>query len=563
MADNILSEITASLEAVRRRETFDIYEESVLVSGKDGSGLYTKVFRPEKCGNFPVLFQRSCYEEQQPVLDRISMELAARGYAAGYQFCRGVGKSQGKWEPFVHEREDGRMLIKWLTDQPWCGDIGLFGLSYLGFALWMLAEDLPKKVKTMAISHAGSDRYDAMYRNGMFRHDVYTEWARRNAGGKMQGSYPDCCNYKPFISVSKDLWGNDLSWFRDWCIHCRKDDAYWTEGTWGQLYVAPEKIQVPVCLTGGWYDHHLSGILGAYNRLPEKVRENSLLLVGPWNHDLKPCVDAYDLPDAEIAGPQAYAQVLRWMDMQLKGIGKKEKGVMLYEIGGGQWLHYASMPEPERREIYYLTSERQLSRICEPTEQCLTYRYDPAFPLKLTGGESMLYTEERSRGSRLQPEAANEGQMLIFRSGILENSLRLGGKIRVHLTVKTTAEDTAFGIRLLEEKKNGEIFNIRGDIMSISHSNMTNGKQAYRQGEETVLELETWPVFWRFSVGSRLRLEIRSSMFPEYHQHANTIEPWALAEEMKTAEQTVITGAGSRIELPVLEGCEAPASKNK
>ena len=93
MADNILSEITASLEAVRRRETFDIYEESVLVSGKDGSGLYTKVFRPEKCGNFPVLFQRSCYEEQQPVLDRISMELAARGYAAGYQFCRGVGKS--------------------------------------------------------------------------------------------------------------------------------------------------------------------------------------------------------------------------------------------------------------------------------------------------------------------------------------------------------------------------------------------------------------------------------------------------------------------------------------
>ena len=63
MADNILSEITASLEAVRRRETFDIYEESVRTEAdyiqKYSDPKNAEIFR--FCFSDPVMRSNSLY----------------------------------------------------------------------------------------------------------------------------------------------------------------------------------------------------------------------------------------------------------------------------------------------------------------------------------------------------------------------------------------------------------------------------------------------------------------------------------------------------------------------
>ena len=42
--------------------------------------------------------------------------------------------------------------------------------------------------------------------------------------------------------------------------------------------------------------------------------------------------------------------------------------------------------------------------------------------------------------------------------------------------------------------------------------------------------------------GSRLRIDISSSLHPLYHAHPNTEENWAVATERVTAKQTIYCG---------------------
>ena len=66
---------------------------------QDGVKLYTEIFKPEGLAQFPVLIQRSCYPNQQPLYEINGVELTRRGYGYVVQTCRGTGKSEGHWEP--------------------------------------------------------------------------------------------------------------------------------------------------------------------------------------------------------------------------------------------------------------------------------------------------------------------------------------------------------------------------------------------------------------------------------------------------------------------------------
>ena len=118
---------------------------------------------------FPVLIQRSCYPNQQPLYEINGVELTRRGYGYVVQTCRGTGKSEGHWEPNVNERPDGRDTLQWLNDQPWAENIGYFGASYLALTGWAIADIVPPKVKGMMLTVYGTDRFKSAYEKGLFR----------------------------------------------------------------------------------------------------------------------------------------------------------------------------------------------------------------------------------------------------------------------------------------------------------------------------------------------------------------------------------------------------------
>jgi putative CocE/NonD family hydrolase len=514
---------------------------------RDGIHLSTKIFFPQGNGPWPVTFQRSCYEMQIPMLDWMARQMALRGYASGYQICRGIGLSEGEWKPFVHERQDGSDTLAWLSGQEWAGDIGLYGLSYLGFTQWMMADILPEKVKTMAISQAGIDRYHANYSAGMFRHDVYTAWAMMNAGRPVDPAlYPGCCLHRPQISVDENLWQVKLDWYRDWISRSDFEDPYWHSGVWKDLEEAASGVKVPVCLVGGWYDHHLEGMFYAYERLPAEIKSKSRFVIGPWNHGLNNCVDAYPLPGSEKAGAEAFCESFRWLDGILKAGPMPKTGLEAYIIGEGRWKIYPHWPAAEKTHSYYLSpGDNGYCRLKEKAGMPgkIEYSYDPARPpVEAIGAESMLASPPEKRGSRLQPPPGFRDDTLSFISEPLSEDIRLAGKSRVKLFVSSTAEDTAFAVKLMEVFPNGDAYNIRSGISSLSYRNNASKRLSYKSGEVVEINIEFWPITWTVHKGSRLRLDIMSTLFPEFHIHPNTAEQWSQAREVKTARQTIHCG---------------------
>jgi putative CocE/NonD family hydrolase len=546
-----IARLEYSLKFIRHpsHETGDVIEE--MVPMRDGIKLYTVIYFPKGGGKWPLTFQRSCYPEQNSMLHWMARQMALRGYASGFQMCRGTGESDGKWQPFVNERNDGADTLAWLCRNGRIDGIGLYGLSYLGFTQWMIADIVPSQVKTMVISQAGVERYHANYSNGMFRHDVYTAWAMKNTGQSVDISiYPECCKFRPQIDLDEKVWGVHLDWYRDWISHSNFSDPFWHSGAWKDLREAPAGIHVPVCLIGGWYDHHLEGMFYAYDRLAENVKKKSRFVIGPWNHGLDNCVDAYDLPGSENAGAEAFCETLRWMDGIFKAYSSPEFGVSAYLIGEGRWMTYTNWPLRLKYMDFYLVPG--IGNRCRLVahahvenfpESRICYDYDPERPpIEAIGAESMLAAPPEKRGSRLQPEPAFRDDLLSFLSDPLETDVAICGESLVVLNAVTSAADTAFAVKLMEVFPDGSTFNIRSGITSIGYRNDADTRIEYTSGEKVELTIRLWPITWTIHKGSRLRLDVMSTLFPEYHIHPNTTEPWALAEKTHIAHQNIHVG---------------------
>ena len=239
--------------------------EELMLPMQDGVRLYTEIFKPEGLAQFPVLIQRSCYPNQQPLYEINGVELTRRGYGYVVQTCRGTGKSEGHWEPNVNERPDGRDTLQWLNDQPWAESIGYFGASYLALTGWAIADIVPPKVKGMMLTVYGTDRFKSAYEKGLFRHDVLTGWAMQNAGHPVTADYLESCRFRPHDKVDEALWGGKLDWYQDWIHATRRTDAYWQQGWWKLLADVPGNTKFPVYIIDAWYYHHFGS---ASTRMP-------------------------------------------------------------------------------------------------------------------------------------------------------------------------------------------------------------------------------------------------------------------------------------------------------
>src|SRR5262245_44129333 len=91
----------------------------VAVPARDGVRLSADVYRPAGGGPFPTLLIRTIYDKQQPRYIAWTRRFVERGYAVVMQDCRGRHDSDGAWEPYVHEADDGYDTHQWIGAQPW------------------------------------------------------------------------------------------------------------------------------------------------------------------------------------------------------------------------------------------------------------------------------------------------------------------------------------------------------------------------------------------------------------------------------------------------------------
>ena len=531
-----------------------VYFEEMVPSGEDGIRLLTRIYLPEGDGPFPVVVTRTPYVWGTGDYIEAGREYARRGIGYIQQDCRGKGGSEGFFSPNVNERADGIALYEWLAEQPWCGDIGIFGSSYTALTGWLVGDSIPDK------------------RSGLFREDIMSGWAIDNAEedivkperkpGQAPGeNYYDFYLYRPQVEADVNVLGQKLQYYRDWITHTDYTDPYWNTGVWADLKRIPYVIDVPLTIVAGQFDHHEEGTVLGYERLRPEIKAKSRLILGSWNHSFQ--VTPTHVPTANAMEFDINADQFEWFYSLLVKKEEPRGEVRVYNIEADEWVNLDSWPiETASDRTMYLSSETAGDRWnvlalkpSEPQASSVSYVYDPENPVYAEGGET-LFTSSGRRGSLRQSPAGYRDDILSFVSEPLEEDMTIAGNVKVYLKVSTDADDTAFAFTLSEVTPSGEAYNMRTSIATLGYRDgLLKPRVEYRRGSTVVLEIEALPIMWTVKAGNSLRLDIKSSQFPEYAVHSNTAGVWAEQAVTVKAVQTVFTGGadGSRVVFPVLE----------
>src|SRR5688572_15572628 len=118
----------SSLHTLRPRETASLRT-------RDGVRLDADIWRPDAEGPFPVLLMRQPYGRAaaSTAVYAHPSWYARRGYIVVIQDVRGRGTSEGNFNIFRAEVEDGADTLEWASGlQGSTGSVGMYGFSYQG-----------------------------------------------------------------------------------------------------------------------------------------------------------------------------------------------------------------------------------------------------------------------------------------------------------------------------------------------------------------------------------------------------------------------------------------------
>lgn len=552
------------------------YTEYMIPSGCDTIRLMTRVYLPEGDGPFPVVVTRTPYVYMTGDYIAIGREYARHGIGYIQQDCRGKGGSEGFFSPNVNERADGIALYKWLDEQPWCGDIGVFGSSYTALTGWIVGDSIPAKVKGMYLSHYGVDRHISCFRAGLFREDIMSGWVIDNAeeaiikperkqGQPIGENYYDFYLYRPQVEADEAVLGQKLQYYRDWITHTDYTDPYWNSGVWADLKNVPAQIQVPMTIVAGQFDHHEEGTILGYERLNPEVKAKSRLILGSWNHSFQ--TTPSHTPTKHAKDYDSNKDQFEWFYGLLVKKEEPKGEIRVYNIEADEWENFDSWPiVPSETKTLYLSPDKDAQQWNVLPVQWdkaakkgkVGYIYDPEDPVYAEGGET-LFTSQMKRGCHPMSEPGYRDDIISFVSEPLEEDLTIAGDVKVILSVRSDAGDTAFAFTMAEVGPDGTAYNMRTSITTLGYRNgLLEPRVSYKKNKKVSIEIVALPMMWTVKAGNRLRIDIKSSQFPEYAVHSNTAGVWAEQGETRIARQTVFLGGkkGSRVILPIIRKTE-------
>ena len=120
----------------------------LFIEMRDGTRLAANVYLPKGQGPWPVIVTRTPYLKDGSFMSRGVERYTDAGYAYVLQDVRGKGHSQGHYEAFANDTEDGYDTIEGVARQPWSnGKIGITGASAMGITANLAATAAPPHLK--------------------------------------------------------------------------------------------------------------------------------------------------------------------------------------------------------------------------------------------------------------------------------------------------------------------------------------------------------------------------------------------------------------------------------
>ena len=147
----------------------------------------------------------------------------------------------------------------------------------------------------------------------------------------------------------------------------------------------------------------------------------------------------------------------------------------------------------------------------------------------------------------------NRSDILYYQTAPLEEAVELVGYPEVVLYATSSAPDTDFFARLVDEDPQGAALEICYGMVRARHRNALDIEELIEPGAVVEYRVQLGATACRFAQGHRIRLEVTSSDFPNHDRNHNVGRNDLEEVEMARAEQRVLHGKGcaSRLLLPV------------
>ncbi len=452
--------------------------------------------------------------------------------------CRGTFGSGGRFEPMVHEVDDGSDTVAWLRKQPWFGGrFATVGASYLGFTQWALLMDPPPELAAAIIQVGPHDFSRSAYHGGAFNLNDFLGWsemvshqekfgllrsqlravtATRRQASAMAGL--------PLVEAGERLCEGNAPWYRDWVSRRDLADPFWSPM---QLGAALDRVQVPVLLQTGWQDLFLQQTLEQYAHLHGRGLDVALT-VGPWTH--------VDL--VRKGGPLLAREGLDWLAEHLTGTGSRLRWspVRVFVTGVQEWRELPEWPPAVIEQVLHLHADGALRN--EPASgatEPVSFTYDPDDPTPTLGGRLLATTG----GYRDDTALARRKDVLGFTTTPLTAPLEIVGVPVVELAHTSDNPHADVFVRVSEVDAKGRSRNVSDGFVRLDPDRA-----------DGVLRLELDAVAHRFAAGSRIRLLVAGGSFPRWERNLGTGENPTSSTARKPSRRAV-QPVGSRLVLPV------------
>lgn len=528
-----------------------IIKKTASMYTRDGVRLDADIYRPDTTEKLPILLMRQPYGKAiaSSVVYAHPHWYASNGYIVVIQDVRGRGTSEGKFELFTHEVEDGLDTINWVAQLPHStGEVGMYGFSYQGMTQLYAAVKQPSALKVICPAMVAYNLYsDWAYENRAFCLQANLGWAIQLAAetARLKG---DEKAYGELYKASRNLPLSDRlpslpdiltqlapnSFYHDWLNNPYPDDAYWQKISPHNLIQA---VDIPMLHIGGWFDPYLRGTLNLYREMENRSKYPQHLIVGAWAHlPWGRKLGAIDY-GMEAQSPIDEAQI-RWFDYFLKGKDTgilTESSICLFEMGSNQWRYFDKLPD-ENYQRYYLASDGlaamredsgrlwveentpieslsppklletnlggEIEREFSNTADILVH--DPWRPVPALGGHSAF-----PGGSFDCASLDCRSDILTYTSGELETELHLVGEslVEVYCTADAPSYDLCAVLSVVHP--DGKVYNFTQGYIRVD-------------SKQTPIQIPLQPTCICIFPGNSLRLSLSAACFPAYPVNPGT-----------------------------------------
>lgn len=552
----------------------------VKISMRDGVKLNATVYRPkDQKEGLPVIFELTPYISDS--YHNRAYYFAQHGYVFAIVDVRGRGNSEGHFDPFMQEPQDGHDVVEWLAKQPWSnGKVAMWGGSYAGYDQWLTLREFPPHLATVvpvAAAHAGVDF--PMFKNIWGAYDM--QWLTFTSGvTPQQNLFGESSfwiekfrelylNHRPYKDLDKIV-GNESTVFQKWVAH-PTFDAYWQK-----LDITPEQykqINVSILTITGHYDDDQTGAMTYYRDHmkygTEEAKAKHYLIIGPWDHagTRTPSKEVGGLTFGDASMVDMNRLHVDWYDWTMKG-GKApeflKKRVAYYVVGAELWKYADSLETiSNAKKLLYLNSINGAANdafhsgsLTEDKPGAVNpdqYIFDPldVRPAELEKEAIKNYiTDERSALNLF-------GNGLVYHSEPFAEDTEISGFVRLVAWISMDVPDTDFGVDLYEIMPDGKSVQLTGDILRARYRDPAVTEKLAKPGEINRYEFSGFTFFSRrIAKGSRLRLVLSSpnSIFWEKNYNNGGVVAEESGKDAHTAHVTLYHDSDhpSALELPLV-----------